>query len=129
MRHANRIFSAPYCIATCGLSAFTVFFFSTLSHKWHDSRKKTILNVKCLFWFSPQLLSETFPILRRIRPDIVTDVHRSSCEVLVILARLDETCFLDRFSKNPQIPIFLKIRLVVAEIFMRTDRRTETWRG
>jgi hypothetical protein len=48
MRHANRIFSAPYYIATCRLSASTVFFL-TLSHKWHDCPKKTVLNVKCLF--------------------------------------------------------------------------------
>jgi hypothetical protein len=42
--------------------------FSTLSHKWHDVREiqKKLLNTTCMFWFSLQLLSETFLILRRI---------------------------------------------------------------
>jgi hypothetical protein len=60
-------------------------------HERHDSRKKTVLNVKCLFWFSPQLLSETFPILRRIRRGIITHIHRSSCEAPAILVRHNET--------------------------------------
>jgi hypothetical protein len=42
-------------------------YFSTLSHKRHDFRKKKreLLNTKCVFWFSLQLLSVTFLILRR----------------------------------------------------------------
>ena len=32
--------------------------------------KKKLLNTKCVFWFSLQLLSETFLILRGIKPDI-----------------------------------------------------------
>ena len=38
------------------------------------SRKKKLLNMKCVFWFSLQLLRETFFIRRRIRRDNVT-VH------------------------------------------------------
>jgi hypothetical protein len=41
----------------------TVQYFSTLSHKRHDFRNK--LWNKNVFWFSVQLLSETFPSLRR----------------------------------------------------------------
>jgi hypothetical protein len=37
-------------------------YFSTLSHKWHDLKKK-LLNMKCLFYL--QLLSKTFLILRK----------------------------------------------------------------
>jgi hypothetical protein len=40
-------------------------YFSTLSHKRRDFRKKS-LNIKCVFWFSLQLLFKTFFILRRI---------------------------------------------------------------
>jgi len=61
--------------------------FSTLSHKRHDFRGKKIMNIRCVFWFRVQLLSEIFIILRRIQPDITTYLHRSmqstrySCEI------------------------------------------------
>jgi hypothetical protein len=48
---------------------------------------KTLSNTKCVFWFSLQLLSETFLILRRIKRDDTINVHRSSCEVPVSLVR------------------------------------------
>jgi hypothetical protein len=42
-------------------------YFSTLSHKQHDFRKKKkVLNLKYVFWFSLQLLSKTLLILRKI---------------------------------------------------------------
>ena len=37
---------------------------------------KKVPNTKCVFWFSLQLLSETFHILRRIQRDIVINVHK-----------------------------------------------------
>ena len=46
-----------------------------------------VLNMKCVCSFSLQLSSETFLILRRIHRDIITNVHRSSCKVPVILVR------------------------------------------
>ena len=33
------------------------------------------LNTKCVFWFSVQLLSETFPIVRRTERDMIKNVH------------------------------------------------------
>jgi len=53
-------------IVICGLSSCTIFF--RLSHNQHDLKKK-ILNTNCVFWFSVQLLSETFLILRRNEQD------------------------------------------------------------
>jgi len=50
-------------------------------------RKKKLLNVKCVFCFSLQLLSETFLILRRIQQDNITTVCRSSCKVPIICVR------------------------------------------
>jgi hypothetical protein len=46
---------------------------------------KKLLNMKCVFWFSVQHLSEKFLLLRRIQRDI--NVHVSTYKVLVILVR------------------------------------------
>jgi hypothetical protein len=59
-------------------------YFSTLSHKRHDIRKKIIEHKMC-FDFYLQILSETFLILRNNQRDTVIYVHRSSCKVPVIL--------------------------------------------
>ena len=47
----------------------------------------TSLNTKCVFWFSLQILSETFLFLRRTRRDRIINVYRYSCQVPVILVR------------------------------------------
>jgi len=79
-------------IAICCLPIMQ--YFSTLSHKWHDFRKKKVLlDIKSVFWFSLQLLSETFLILRRNERDAFINVHISvamlsscySCQVLIKL--------------------------------------------
>jgi len=49
--------------------------------------KEMLLHITTVFWFSLQLLSETFLTLKRIQRDIITNIHRSSCEVPVILVR------------------------------------------
>ena len=56
---------APYCHLGPGRLVL-----ATLPHKLHNYKKKN-----CLFWFSVQRLSETFLILRRIRPDIAINVR------------------------------------------------------
>jgi len=48
---------------------------------------KKLLNTKCVFRFSLQLLSETFHILRRTERDMIKTVHRSACKVPVIVVR------------------------------------------
>jgi hypothetical protein len=48
---------------------------------------KKLLNIKCVFWFSLQRLSETFLILRRIERDIIINVRRSSCKAPLTLVR------------------------------------------
>ena len=60
-------------------------YFPTLSHKLHDFRKKkkSYSTRSAGFWFSLQLLSETFLITRRIERDIV-NVRSPSGNVPVI---------------------------------------------
>jgi len=48
---------------------------------------KILMNIKRLFWFSLQYLSEIFLILRKIQRGIIINVNRSSCKVPVILVR------------------------------------------
>jgi hypothetical protein len=92
--------------------------------------RKTLLNIKCVFWFSLRLLWETFLILWGIDGDMIRNVYRSSCKVPVILVRFKLNLkFLEGFEKDTQISNFMKIRPVGAELF-RADRRTDgrTWR-
>jgi len=87
------------------VTSLALLYFSTQSLKLHDFRKKKkVTGHKFVFWFSLQILSETFLIIRRIERDIIINVHGSSWNVPVIFVRFKwNWYFLDRFSKNPQI--------------------------
>jgi hypothetical protein len=69
-------------------------FFHLISWTVRFSGKK-LLNVKCVFWYSLQIWSEIFLILRRNERDMIKIVYWSSCKVPVILDRLVK---LDFFS-------------------------------
>jgi len=56
-----------------------VSYFSTLSHKRHEFRKKIIEHKMCVL-----ILSEILFILRRTERDVIIYEHRSSCKVPVI---------------------------------------------
>jgi hypothetical protein len=49
---------------------------------------ETLLNRKCVFWFSPQPLSKTFLTLRKTGRNTFINVYRSSCKVTAMLVRL-----------------------------------------
>ena len=72
-------------------------YFSTLSYKRHNFRgKKKLLNTKCVFWFSLQLLSEAVLILRRTERDMIINLFKSQCTAPTryscqILIKLDFT--------------------------------------
>ena len=71
-------------IVICGRSDYTIFLHPIIGT---ILEKKKLPDIKCVFWFFLQLLSEKIPILRRTERDIIINVHRSSCKVPVILAR------------------------------------------
>jgi hypothetical protein len=82
-----------------------------------------ILVIQYVFWFSLQLLSETF-ILRRIQRDVIIKVNKLSCKLSTIIVRFKSNLsFLDKFSKNTKIWNFIKIRPVGNELF-REDEQT-----
>ena len=59
-------------------------YFPPLSHKRHEFRKNVIEHKRCVF-FSLQLLSETFLILRRTDRDMIKNAYWSSRNVFNIL--------------------------------------------
>ena len=120
IQHVSQIFLRHIFPSVASL-AFP--YFSTLSHKRHDLWKK--INPKCLFWFSLQILSETFLIIRRIQRVIITNVHMYSHKVPVTFVRFEWNLnFLNRFLTNPQISSSINICPVGAELF-NADRQVQ----
>jgi len=67
-------------IDICGLPRSTIFFRIN-----GGIFGKKLLKIKFVFWFSLQLLSAKFPILRRTARDMLKNVYRCSSKVPVIL--------------------------------------------
>jgi hypothetical protein len=88
------------CIHHVTMASPARHYFSTLSHKRHDFRKKKVLNLKSVFRISLQLLSKTFFILRIIERDIIKNAYLSSRKVPFIL--IDD-------GRNYQLKYFLVI--------------------
>ena len=53
--------------------------------------EKNLLNIKCVFWFSLQLLSETFLILRRIQRDTIKMYMGLHVKYPLFLSNFNET--------------------------------------
>ena len=70
-------------IVNCDLPGSAVFF-HIISQTARFSEK---LKIKCVFWFSLQILSEKFLILRRIERNMVRNVYWSLYRVPDILVR------------------------------------------
>jgi hypothetical protein len=75
------------CVIFSSVACPALQYFSTLSHKRHDFRKKKhLLKIKRSLIFSTNL-SETFLVPRRIQWYMIKKVYLSSCKVPVILVR------------------------------------------
>ena len=67
IQHAKRIiFLSVACLALP--------YFFTLSYKRNSFRGKSVIELKCEFWFSVQIFFEIFLILRRIKRDAIINV-------------------------------------------------------
>ena len=82
---------------SCDLSGFTTYF-KIISNSTIFGKK--LLNMKCVFWLSLQLLSETFPIVRRIMRDIVINVKSLHIKYQLLLSDFKTCIFLTDFLKN-----------------------------
>jgi len=89
---------APYC--HLWPACLAVHSFSSLSHKRQDFLKK-LLNLKCVLWFSLQLLSETFVVKRRSEWHMDIGLH---VRYLLFLSDFNETwIFMTDFQKYSSI--------------------------
>jgi hypothetical protein len=87
--------------------------------------KKKLPNIKCAFWFSLQLLFETFLILRRIQRDIVTNVRSLRVKYTLFLSDYNENwIFSTDIRKIARMLNVIRIRPVRSELFL-ADRQTD----
>ena len=79
--------------------------------------KRKLLHKKSVFGVPLHLLLKTFLILRRIQQHTI-NVHSTSYKVSTTLVRCSwKLDLLDKFSKNSQIPNFMKIRPMRTVLF------------
>jgi hypothetical protein len=87
--------------------------------------EKKLSIMKCVLWYSLQIVCGTFLIPRRIERDMISYACGSSSKIPDTLLRFKWNLkFLDRFAKNTQISNFMKMRPLGAELF-RTDGRID----
>jgi hypothetical protein len=75
------------------MACLTLPYYSILSHKWHSSHAEVIDHAMCILIFS-KILSQNSLILRRIRQEIIMNLHRSSCnhvKYLLLLSDFNQT--------------------------------------
>jgi hypothetical protein len=86
--------------------------------------KKNLPNIKEVFGFPLQLISEAFLIQKKIQRDVIIKIDTSPFTVLLFLSHFDKIwSFPNRFYKNIQISVFMKILPVEAKL--RADGQTD----
>ena len=78
----------PFYIAFCDISGSTALI-SLISYTARFRRK--VIDIKYLFWFSLQLLTEAFLIPRKIRRYVIINVYSFSCKVPLFLSDYRQT--------------------------------------
>ena len=128
------------CVFFCSLRYPASNVNAPFCHLWHTSLynifpcylinsmiiKKKLLNIKCVFRFSVQILSETFFLLRRFECNMIKNVYLSSCTGPFILERLQWNLnFMDNLKQNLKYQISWKSVQWETSCSMWTDRRTD----
>jgi hypothetical protein len=85
IQHAMRVRH----IVICGLPCSTIFFHIALQTA-RNSKTKTLLNIKQVFWFSLKLLSGTLIVLKRTERDMAKNVYWSPRKVPLLLSDFNE---------------------------------------
>jgi hypothetical protein len=94
LRYAACNVHAPYCIVIWLYNIFLYLINVTIL-------KKRLLNLKCVYLFSLQIMPETFLILRKIGHYVIVNVNWSSYKVPINILRFYWNLnFLDRFSEK-----------------------------
>ena len=76
------------CAISSSVACQAVQYYSSLSHKRYDFRKKKkVIELKLCVLVLSIILPETFLILRRSERDMIGNVYRSLCNIPVILFR------------------------------------------
>jgi hypothetical protein len=120
----------PYRFATrmrhiilSSVASLALPYFSTLSHKWHDFRKKVIEYEMCVLNFL-KILSKNVSLTEKFSKAPLRMYIGLHVQFAPFLPDFNKTLiFWAYFSKNTKKLHFIKIRPVGAELF-RTDRRT-----
>jgi hypothetical protein len=87
---------------------------------------KTLFNMKCLFWSSPQIFRETVFILIITKRDMINNVRWYSCKYSLFLSVINETwIFWTDFRKFHKYQISWKSVQWEPSCFMRTDGQTD----
>ena len=89
------------CAILLSVTCLALQCFSTFSHKRHDFRLKKVIERKICVLVYRTIFPETFFIIKIIERDMIKNVYRSSCKLLVNFVRfLWNLNFLDTFSKK-----------------------------
>jgi len=114
-------------VVICGLPYSTIFFPHYLKHGTIFGKKKMLLNTKRVFWFSLQLLSQTFFILRRNERNMIKIFIGLHVKHPVFLSDFIETwIFWTIFRNILKYQVFMKILSLGTELF-HADRRTDVY--
>jgi len=113
------------CSTQCAILASVAWpplqYFSTLSHKWDNFFKKNYW-IQNLFWFSLQLLSETFLNLRRTERDMIKKYIGLNVKSPVFLSSFNYTWILTDFWQILKYQISWKSVQWVPSCSVQTDR-------